>query len=52
MTTEQKTLEVKICRACNQHRKNDKPISKQLDKFNLTFVLVKQAQCEVCKGGK
>jgi len=52
MTTEQKTLEVKICRACNQHRKHDKEIGKQLDRYNLNFVLVRQALCEICKGGK
>jgi len=48
--TETMTREVKVCRACNQHRKDNRLIRERLARYNLTFTLVGKKNCEVCKG--
>jgi len=50
MTTEPKTLEVKVCRGCNHHRQKDKIIRERLARYNLTFAIASKKLCEVCKG--
>jgi len=50
MTTNNGTLEVKVCRACNHHQQKDKIIRERLARYNLTLVVVNKKLCEVCKG--
>jgi len=48
--TETMTREVKVCRACNQHRKANRQLQERLARYNLTFTPVSKKNCEVCKG--
>ena len=51
MTTNNGTLEVKVCRACNRCQERNSRIRERLARYNLTFAIASKKLCEVCKGG-